>query len=151
MELRIRCLKGSVSGHSRRTCSGECIFLNRPGRTLASLPTCRGWTGRTLASLPLLGVSWRRNSSIRRLKPGEGSAYRSAPPEVGVMLLRVGRGAVPLSNSSDTCSRGGVSPTLRHRSYFWPAPLRGIYIDNFPTFPRRYVHQLMAFLASNPS
>jgi len=45
------------------------------------------------------GVSWQRNSSIRRLKPGEGShACRSAPPEVGIMLSRMDRQASPYSD-----------------------------------------------------
>ena len=101
MESRIKCLKGSVSRHSRSTCSGECIFLNGPGRTLASLPMCRGWTGCTLASLPLLR---RRNSSIRHLKPREGSACRSAPPEVGIILSRMGQGAIPLSRGRNPSS-----------------------------------------------
>ena len=75
-------------------CSGEWIFLNGPGRALATLPRCWGWTGRTLASLPLLGS---RNSSIRRLKPGEGSACQPSLPSRGVIVVREDRQAGPLS------------------------------------------------------
>jgi len=97
-------LKGSVSGHSRRTCSRECIFLDGPGCTLASLPMCWVLADHIFAWTLLTGggVSGRRNSSIRRLKPGEGSAYRSAPPEVGIILLRIEQGTVPLSSLGES-------------------------------------------------
>ena len=123
------CLKGAVSGHSRRTCSRECIFLNRPGCTLASLPMCWepadhifAWTLPTVCkpadrifaqTLPTVwGVSGLRNSSIRHLKPGEGSQVRirlsvgpckSAPPKVGIMLSRGDRRSVLLSECSGAC------------------------------------------------
>ena len=118
MESRIKYLKGSVSRHSRSMCSGECIFLNGPGCTLASLPMCWesadcifAWMLLTvwgsadhIFAWTLLtgGVSGQRNSSIRCLKPGEGSMCRSAPPEVGIRLSCVEWGAAPLSKGRNS-------------------------------------------------
>jgi len=119
MESQIRYLKGSVSRHSKSMCSGECIFLNGPGCTLASPPMCLGSVDRIFAwmlltgsvdcifawTLLIGGVSGRRYFSIRHLKPGEGSACRSVPPEVGIRLTHVGQGVAPLSRGRNSSSR----------------------------------------------